>query len=133
MGSEKIREVGSGSGGRPASLVGAEIEQGFEDKQDFLLHGNQWRRTFRGRDATGGQMLQEDQRGRGPKRLPDVTLGLAERDLEKTKKKLRKKRKRHGKALRLSSLSCQQKLAVKEHKLWSQLGSQPLFLAGHSG
>jgi len=40
MGSEKIREAGSGSGGRPGSLVGVEMEQGFEDKQDFLLHGN---------------------------------------------------------------------------------------------
>ena len=76
-------------------------------------------------------MLQGDQRGCGPKRLPDVTLGLAERDLEK-KKKLKKK-ERCGKALRLSSLSCQQKLVVKEHKLWSQLGSQPLILAGHLG
>ena len=93
VGSEKIREAGSGLGGRPGSLVRVEMGQGFVDRQDFLLYGNQWRRKFRGGDGPRGQVLQEDQGGCRPKRLLDVTLGLTERDLGE-KKEMKKKKKK---------------------------------------
>lgn len=132
VGSEKIREAGSGLGGRPGSLVRVEMGQGFEDRQDFLLHGNQCRRKFRGGDGPRGQMLQEDQGGCGLKRLLDVTLGLAERDLGE-KKKLKKKKETWEGSPALQPLESAEASGYG-HKLYSQLGSQPLFfLAGHSG
>lgn len=124
VGSEKIREAGSGLGGRPGSLVRVEMGQGFVDRQDFLLYGNQWRRKFRGGDGPLGQVLQEDQGGCGPKRLLDVTLGLTERDLG-GKKEMKKKRKRLEKALRLSRLSSQQKLVVTGTGSGVSLGLSP--------
>lgn len=90
--------------------------------EEKISRGGCYRRS----NATGGseRMWTEEAAG--------CDTGTSRKRLGK-KKKLKKK-ERCGKALRLSSLLCQQKPVVKEHKLWSQLGSQPLFfLAGHLG